>query len=181
MSDAEVEKAAEAEGIMDEALVSERGDVPVEKVEFPQVPVWPWGLDNFKVIEGIKVTTGHRVDAFEATRCECLEHMDRAVSELSPGFRKYGGTLGKIATQFLESREVIREEMTRLAYRNLLAVVTDNPGARRVLNAHLATAEKEARDKPRGAPDTILEAPMDGAEDVDPVDNPPTPDPPKTD
>ncbi len=145
MSDAEVEKAVEAEKVMDTALASERGD-PV-----PQVP-WPYGLGDLKTVEGIEVTDGHRIQAMTATDCECLFHFDAAVSELSPGFRKYGGTLAKIATQFLESREVIREEMTRLAYRNLLAVVTGNPSGRRVMSAELATAEKEARDTPARVP-----------------------------
>lgn len=144
MSDEQVEKAVEAEKVMDDALASERGDEEVEKTVWP---VWPYGLGDIKSLEGIEVTDDHLAEAMNATDCECLMHMDFAVSELSPGFRKYGGTLAKIATQFLEAREVIREEMTRLAHRNLLAVVTGNLGGRRVMNARLAVAEKEARDR----------------------------------
>lgn len=114
--------------------------------------VWPYGLGDLKTVEGLEVTDEHRAAARNATDCECLFHFDAGVSALSPGFRKYGGTLAKIATQFLEAREVIREEVNRLAYRNLLAVVTGNPGGRRVMNAYLATAEKEARDKPAETP-----------------------------
>ena len=119
----------------------------VEEVEEPLVP-WLYGLGDVKFIEGVEVTDNYRAQALTATRSECLDYMDMAVSELSPGFRRYGGTLGKIVAQFLESRDTIKEEMKRIAHRNLRCVVTGNLGGRRVLNAGLATAEKEARDKP---------------------------------
>lgn len=116
---------------------------------------WPYGLSDIKSIEGTEVTDEHRRDAMFATGCECLHYMEVAVHELSPGFRRYGGTLAKIVTQFQEARSTIKEEMTRIAHRNLRCVVTGNLGGRRILNARLATIEKEARDKPREMPESL--------------------------
>lgn len=125
-----------------------------EETEEPPEYVWPYGLGDIESIEGTEVTYDHRMQAMNATECECLNHMKAAVSELSPGFRRYGGTLAKIVTQFQEAQSTIKEEMTRIAHRNLRCVVTDNLGGRRVMNARLATIEKEARDKPRETPET---------------------------
>ena len=107
---------------------------------------WPYGLGKIEFIDDNEVTDENRLAAMEATRCECLELMDKAVSELSPGFRRYGGTLRKVVDMFTSERKVIEEEMSRIARRNLQCVVTGHIGGRRVLNFELAVAEKEARD-----------------------------------
>lgn len=123
---------------------------------------WPYGLSDIESIEGTEVTDEHRRDAMFATGCECLHYMEVAVHELSPGFRRYGGTLAKIVTQFQEARSTIKEEMTRIAHRNLRCVVTGNLGGRRVMSARLATHEKEMRD---GARERLKEA----RDDVNPM------------
>lgn len=153
----------------------------MSEVETPSEPVWPYDLGDIKSIEGTEVTEDHRADAMNATDCECFTYMKAAVSELSPGFRRYGQTLAKIATQFLEAQGTIQEEMTRIAHRNLRCVVTGNLGNRRVLNAQLATHEKEMRN---GAREHLRQtAPVEEPESAPveepefaPVDNPPTPD-----
>lgn len=126
--------------------------------------VWPYGLGDIKSIEGEEVTNKHRMQAMNATECECLHYMDAAVREISPGCRRYGGTLMKIVTQFQEARSTIREEMTRIAHRNLRCVVAGNLRGRRVMNAGLAIEEKKARDNPP------IPEPVEPAEPVDLVD-----------
>lgn len=127
--------------------------------------VWPYGLGDIKSIEGEEVTDEHRADAMNATECECLHYMDVAVREISPGCRRYGGTLMKIATQFQNARSTIREEMTRIAHRNLRCAVTGSLAGRRVMNAALATEEKKARDNPP-RPEPVEE--VEPIEDFDP-------------
>lgn len=143
-----------------------------EGTEEGVIAVWPYGLGDIKFIEGTEVTEGHRALAEGATKCECFTHMKAAVSELSPGFRRYGGTLAKIAAQFQEARSTIKEEMTRIAHRNLRCVVTGNLSGRRVMSARLATIEKEARDKPLEGPSMILEVSMLKPIEPESVDTP---------
>lgn len=126
--------------------------------ERPQYVEWvaPYGLSDIKFVEcrnaetgsleRCKVTDNHRYAALDVTRSETLDFFDSGVQCVSPGLRRYGGTLAAIVRRFQEERSVIDDEMGRIARRNLECIVKGKLAGRRILNLKMAIAVKEERD-----------------------------------
>lgn len=129
------------------------GEQPDGREGTPYVDLY--GLSDIKYVEcrnkdGVvvqqEVTNAHRYEALALTSSETLQCFDDGLRQVAPGLRRYGQTLAAIVRKFQEERGVIREEMARIAVKNLTAVVAQKPGTRRILNLEIAVAVKRKRD-----------------------------------
>lgn len=132
---------------------AEQEQEDTEQEDTPYVDAY--GLSDIKFIEcrnesGVvirrEVTDAHRYKALASTHSETLKCFDEGLRQMSPGLRRYGRTLADIVLKFQSERAVIREEMTRIAVKNLTAVVSGKLNTRRVLNLAIAIADKRERD-----------------------------------